>query len=169
MHNHHHHPKPDEDDDVSTKGFSSSNPKVQTSEKTPVDEKTTPTIPPELRSWMDTRIMARAKRPVKNRAAFLRKSRPEFLENMGEEVEKYLQERAETYMAQRIEGKGSVCYGQVHKLLQSETERHGLPIGLWVEDGQESEEFSVTREEPDSVYWRIYENAAEVLSLTNVE
>jgi hypothetical protein len=162
---HHQHPKPEDDENVSTKEFSSSNPKVQTSEKLPIEEKTTPAIPPELGSWLDTRILARAKSPVKNRGAFLRKSRPEFIENMDDEVEVYLQERAEKFMAQRIEEKGAVCYGQVYDFLQAETEAHALPVGLWIEDGQESEEFSVTREDPSSVYGRIYENAAEVLGL----
>jgi hypothetical protein len=172
-HDHHHHrPSPNEDDEISAKEFSISTPKPNPKTQIfPLVEETSKTqkIPPELRSWMDTRILARAKDPVKNRGAFLRKSRAEFLENMGEEVEIYLQERAETYMAQWTEEKGSVCYGLVYKLLQSETDRHGLPIGLWAEAGQESEEFSVTMEEPDSVYWRIYENAAEVLGLVNTE
>jgi len=126
------------------------------------------TLDPALRAWMKTQILARAPSPVNSRSAYLRASYPAFLGHLGEEIESYLQSKAEKFMMELIAKKGSVDCWSVEDFLEEETEKHALPIGLWTEDGQESEEFSVTRECPGSVYGRIYDNASEVLGLRDV-
>jgi len=159
--------------DISSGSASSSSPRVKFDDndspcKSSVEEKpriNLPTLDPALRSWMKTQILARAPNRLKSRGAYLRASYPQFIEDLGEEIESYLQSKAEQFMRERIEEAGSVDFDSVCEFLQKEALWHALPIGEWTEDGQESEEFSVTREDPDSVHRRIYNNAAEVLGL----
>lgn len=154
-----HHHQGDEDDGARPSSFQTRN-HVNPIEKGTVEERTrTKNIPSVLRSWMDTRILARAHEPVNSRRAYLLASRPAFLEYMADEIEQFLTEKAEEFMRQRIEEASVVKYEEVFNLLVAQTKKHELPVGI---DGDE-------REPPFVVFERIFDNASEILGLQNCD
>jgi hypothetical protein len=110
---------------------------------------------PNLRSWMDSRILGRAQNQVRSNSAYLRASRPEFLANLGEEVEMCLVEQAQQFMRHRLDEVSSVNFEEVYELLRDRVVERGLPVRIgkyW-----------------NALFSRVYDSAADILGLSSVD
>jgi hypothetical protein len=153
---HHHHHATDEDD-CSPSLREKEKPKSTIQTKGPVDEgPRAKDIPLPLRRWMDVRILARARDPVRSPSAYLRASRASFLENMADEIELFLTEAAQQFMRQRIDIAGVVKLDDVYDLLKAEVKKRALPIDELDDD-------------PFDVFWRVIDSASEILGLKDAD
>jgi hypothetical protein len=139
-----------DEDDCSSTVNENSKPKSQT--KPSVEE---PKLPPALRSWMNTRILARG-RDVRCPSSYLKVSAPAFLESLNDEIEIFLTERAQEFMRQKIDANSIIGFDDVYDFLHAESEKHAFDL-----DGFDVDTLDFLG--------RVYDSASDILGLSDVD